>query len=91
MFCLNGGSQCRQVLAAIYYIYNTTRVLFFCFLVIYIYTIFMGDTMYYFYLFIRAVRPVPHYAIFFFLCGHSPSATKMRDVSVRFVVPCRYY
>ena len=40
------------------------------------YTIFMGDTMYYLYLFIQAVRPVSHCYI---------------DVSVRFGDLCQCY
>ena len=44
-------------------------LIFFSLLVIYIYTIFMGDTMYYLYLFIQAVRPVSHYAILMFQLG----------------------
>ena len=43
--------------------------IFFSLLVIYIYTIFMGDTMYYLCLFIQAVRPVSHYVILMFQLG----------------------
>ena len=50
-------------------IYFYVTVTFFSLLVIYIYTIFMGDTMYYLYLFIQAVRPVSHYAILMFQLG----------------------
>ena len=43
--------------------------IFFSLLAIYIYAIFMGDTMYHCYLFVQAVRPVSHYAIMMFQLG----------------------
>ena len=48
---------------------DNKKYFFFSLLVIYMYTIFMGDTMYYLYLFIQAVRPVSHYAILMFQLG----------------------
>ena len=53
---LSQGAACCSLF--IYYL------LFFSLLVIYIYAVFMGDTMSCFYLFMRAVGPVSHYVMY---------------------------
>ena len=52
-------------------------------MIIYIYRIFLRDTMYELYLFMQAVRPIAHY-VFFFSCGRKdpPRSGLMVSVNV---------
>ena len=56
---------------------------FFSLVIIYIYRIFLGGTMYELYLFMQAVRPIAHY-VFFFSCGRKdpPRSGLMVSVNV---------
>ena len=57
--------------------------IYYSLLVIYIYTVFMGDTMYYLYLFIQAVRPISHYAIDIYI--FKVISYKVKDLSIQYI------